>query len=86
MADANSTPLAAGLDTSPAHRDADLIALAQLGDQAEEEWAAAPEDSEARADAEDTLGCCHQGAGAGRRAGRHRHQRLGARRARLNSG
>lgn len=43
MADTKFTPsLAAGLDTSPAHPDADLIVLAQLGDQAEEEWAAAP--------------------------------------------
>lgn len=52
MAEMKFTPLAAGLDTSPAHPDADLITLAHLGDKAEAEWAAAPEESEARADIE----------------------------------
>ena len=50
MANTKFTPLAAGLDTSPAHPDADLIALAQLGDQAEADWAATPEDSDVLAD------------------------------------
>lgn len=50
MAEMKFTPLAAGLDTSPDHPDADLIALAHLGDQTEADWAAAPEDSKLRAD------------------------------------